>query len=141
MTSAIKIDTGFIQTALQGMKMPVTLSYYTSDVESWYSHAERQLLEAVATASEHVTLQVHADRWSAEREEAVNIARTPAIALSGEHDTGIRYYGMPDGYELEPFLGTLSALSSGKRSLHAETIKRVSQLDAPLHLEVIVLPT
>ena len=141
MQPTMSINPSLIRERLRELASPVMMHYYTSDVASWYSHAEQHLLEEISRASPHVELCVHADRWDAQREEQVGIARTPAIALYGEQDTGIRYYGMPDGYELESFLSTLSAIGSGAPNLRADTVARLDQLTQPLHLEVIVLPT
>jgi alkyl hydroperoxide reductase subunit AhpF len=141
MQPTMSIDPSLIRARLRNLASPVTMHYYTSDVASWYSYAEQHLLEAVAQASPHVDLSVHAERWDAQREQQAGIARTPAIALYGEKDTGIRYYGMPDGYELDTFLSTLNAISSRVPNLRADTIARLDQLTQPLHLEVIVLPT
>ena len=135
------IDPKRLQQALEDVVKPIELHYYTSDVHSWYSYAEKQLLYGIAAASKHLSLRVHAGQWDELREAEVKIARTPAIALYGEYDTGIRYYGMPDGYELDLFLGTLTAVSSGNLSLRPETIERARGIESPLHLEVIALPT
>src|SRR5690242_9102524 len=83
----------------------LTLLYYTPDVASAGTLLERALLEEIARGSEHVRLEVLAGRWDTAREDAVGIARTPAIVVRGARDYGIRYYGSPDGYELETFLG------------------------------------
>ena len=135
------IDPAMLHATLHDLTQPVTLHYYTSDVESWYSFAERQLLETVAQAAAAITLQVHAARWDAQREAPVGIARTPAIALYGTHDTGIRYYGMPDGYELDTFLTTLKAVATGTPGVQPDTLDRLGQLTRPVHLEVVVSPT
>ena len=130
-----------IQATLGNLAGPVTLRYYTSDVESWYSAAERSLLERIAAASPKIRLEVHAGRWDPEREAAVGIARTPAIVVVGERDTGIRYYGLPDGYELEVFLGVLRAVSGHASSLSEASVAGLRALPRPVHLEVIVSPT
>lgn len=135
------VDPAMIREGLRDIASPVTIHYYTSDVASWYSYAEHQLLQDIARASKHLDLCVYAERWDTEREERVGIRRTPAIALYGEQDTGIRYYGMPDGYELEPFLNTLKAIAAGTSSLQSDTLAHLYQLTQPIHLEVIVLPT
>jgi alkyl hydroperoxide reductase subunit AhpF len=136
-----RVNLAMIREVLRDMAHPVTIHYYTSDVESWYSTAERQLLEEIAAASKYLDLRVYAARWEAQREEQVGIRRTPAIALYGRQDTGIRYYGMPDGYELETFLSTIKTIASGTSSLHPDTLAHLHQLTQPGHLEVIVLPT
>ena len=58
-----------------------------------------------------------AEQWDAAREERVRIARTPAIVVNGAQEYGIRYYGTPDGYELETFLAIIRAVSEGRSEL------------------------
>ena len=62
------MDDAMIRTTLGDLPAPVTLVSYTSDVESWYSRAERELLERVTAASDRITLRILADRWNAKRE-------------------------------------------------------------------------
>ena len=120
---------------------PVTLLYYTPDVASAATRAERALLEEIARASDRVHLDVLADRWDAAREDEVGIARTPAIVLRSDKDFGIRYYGAPDGYELETFLGVIRAVSKGRSALSEASRASVGTLGRRLHLEVLVAPT
>jgi hypothetical protein len=123
--------------------MAVTLLYYTPDVPSAATRAERQLLEEIAAAHSGagVTLRILADRWDAAREAEVGIARTPAIVLVGTRDHGIRYYGAPEGYEQEPFEALLRAVEAGESGLSPATKARLRRLTAPLHLEVLHAPT
>jgi alkyl hydroperoxide reductase subunit AhpF len=130
-----------IRTALADLPTPVTLVSYTSDIESWYSRAERELLERVAAASPLITLELRAERWDAAREAAAGIQRTPCLAVVGEKDPGIHYYGLPDGYELETFLGVIRAVSERQSGLAPRTIERLHALRTPFHLEVCVSPT
>lgn len=127
--------------ALADLPTAVTLISYTSDVESWYSRAERELLERIAAASDQVTLRLRAERWDAKREHAVGIRRTPCLAVVGATDPGIHYYGLPDGYELETFVGVIRAVSEGRSGLAPETMTRLRTLRTPVHLEVCVSPT
>ena len=127
--------------ALTDLPAPVTLVSYTSDVESWYSRAERELLERIAAASPRITLRILADRWDAKREEAAGIRRTPCLAVTGATDPGVHYYGLPDGYELETFLGVVRAVAERRSGLSAATITRLRAVAAPIHLEVFALPT
>ena len=135
------IDPAQIRDALRNISSAVSMHYYTSTVDSWYTHAERQLLQAIANQSENVVLYPHDGQWDAEREAQERIARTPAIALYGDKDTGIRYYGAPDGYELATFLNVLNEVGSGLPVLRPETMAQLKQLTYPVHLEVVVLPT
>ena len=131
-----------IQDALADLPAPVTLVSYTSDVESWYSRAERELLERIAAGSANVRIDVRAERWNAAREAAVGIRRTPCLAVVGrDHDPGIHYYGLPDGYELETLLAVVRAVARRQPGLAAETIAALRDLARPVHLEVFASPT
>ena len=130
-----------IDEGVRGLIHPVTVRYYTPDVPSAATAAERALLEAIAAASSRVRLDVLAEQWDAAREEEVGIARTPAITLHGARDYGIRYYGTPDGYELETFLKVIRAVSEGCSGLNKASRSALRALTAPIHLEVLVAPT
>ena len=130
-----------LRETLHGLSNPVTLHYYTPDVASAATRAERALLEEIARASDQLHLEILADRWDAAREHAVGIARTPAIVLRSDKDFGIRYYGAPDGYELETFVGIIRAVSEGRSALSEASRVRVHEVMAPVHIEVLIAPT
>ena len=130
-----------IEDGLRDLTHPVTLLYYTPDVASAATLLERALLEEIARRSDRVRLHVLADRWDSAREDLVGIARTPAIVVKGERDHGIRYYGSPDGYELETFLAVVRAVSDERSGLAEGSRAMVARLVAPLHLEALVAPT
>ncbi len=134
-------DAQAIRDALRDLPNPVTPACFAPDVDRWYSRAERALLEEVARASDRIALQVRAERWDAAREAAAGIRLTPAIALLGEQDCGIRYDGISDGYEPEPFLGVLRAVAERRSGLTEASIARLRRLAGPLHLEVLASPT
>jgi len=134
-------ELALIREALGDLRSPVTLDYYTPDVDSWCSRAERALLEAVAGASAAVRLRVQAGRWDAAREAEVGIARTPCIVLRGRGGAPIRYYGLPDGYELETFLAAVRAVAEDRSGLPPALVAPLAGLARPLHLEVLASPT
>jgi alkyl hydroperoxide reductase subunit AhpF len=141
MDATIEQRRQLIRDGVRTLASPVSLLYYTPDVASASTRAERELLEDVARASDRIRLSVLAERWDATREHAVGIARTPAIVVRGETDPGIRYYGAPDGYELETFLAVIRAVSEGRSGLSEASRARVRQLTEARHLEVLVAPT
>jgi hypothetical protein len=130
-----------IEERLRDLPSPVTMLYYTPDVPSAATRAERELLEEIARRAAGVELRVLAERWDAERETRVGIARTPAIVLVGARDYGIRYYGAPDGYELDTFLSIVRAVAEGRSGLAAGSVERLRAVATPLHLEVLHAPT
>jgi len=129
-----------IRETLADLAGTVTIRSYTSDVESTYSRSERELLETIADGSPKIALEILADRWTPEREAQVGIARTPCIVVLGDHDHGLRYYGLPDGYELVPFLDTIRAVAARRSGLAEANVARLRALGSPRHLEVFASP-
>lgn len=129
-----------IRQTLSALPETVTIRSCTSDIDSTYSRAERALLEEIAAASPKITLEILANRWDPEREAQAGIARTPCIVVLGERDYGLRYYGLPDGYELATFLDTIRAVADRRSGLSSGSVARLRELRAPRHLEVFASP-
>ncbi|MEM4832045.1 MAG: thioredoxin family protein, partial [Sulfolobales archaeon] len=70
--------------------------------------------------------------------ERFGISRIPSIAMIEGH---IKYTGMPAGEELRGLIETIIRLSTGDSGLSERSIKKISELKAPVYVEVIVTPT
>ncbi len=56
-------------------------------------------------------------------------------------DYGIRYYGIPSGYEFSSLIEDIKLIASGESGLSAQTKQWVADLQDPVHLQVFVTPT
>ncbi|MDL5504128.1 MAG: thioredoxin family protein, partial [Candidatus Methanoperedens sp.] len=59
----------------------------------------------------------------------------------GKIDYGIRYYGVPAGYELAVLIDTIIDVSKGKTSLSDALKTKLAEIKKPVHLQVFVSPT
>jgi len=77
--------------------------------------------------------------------EEYGIDKIPALAIvkGGDEpqDFGIRFYGIPSGYEFKTLLDGIAMVSSGDSTLNEETRSYLAALTTPLHLQVFVTPT
>lgn len=69
------------------------------------------------------------------------VDKIPAIVVEGKKDYGIRFYGVPAGYEFTSFLEAIKAVSAGELGLAAETKEALRRLKEPLHLQIFVTLT
>jgi alkyl hydroperoxide reductase subunit AhpF len=77
-----------------------------------------------------------------ERVRELGIQRTPAIAVMGaEKDYGIRFYGLPTGYEFGTLVDAILDVSSGDSGLSPETRQALQTLTKPVHIQVFSTPT
>ena len=61
--------------------------------------------------------------------------------VSETQDYGIRFYGIPSGYEFTSLLEAVMLVSTGDHGLTPETVKRIGSLRRDVHIQVFVTPT
>ena len=75
-------------------------------------------------------------------EEPPGFERYPAVAVRPEgKDAGVRYYGLPWGYELGSLIGAVREAGRAESSLSAESLERLAALDRDVSIDVFVTPT
>lgn len=133
----------------------VRILFFTQSSECETCSITEQILDEVAPLGDKIEL-VKLD-YALEQKSAQQyaIARIPAFAMvrleetpgeNGEpawreHDYGIRFYGVPSGYEFMSFIGALLDVSSGDSQLSPASRKLVSQITTTTHLQVFTTPT
>jgi glutaredoxin-like protein len=71
----------------------------------------------------------------------LGVDKIPAIAIIGAEDYGVRFYGIPSGYEFTSLLHAIRMVAAGKPELTEETMKALAEVTEPVHLQVFVTPT
>ena len=126
------------------MAEPVRMVVVTDRDGCQFCRQTRQLAEEVAALSPQIELEL-IDGLDAPAAQAYGIDKTPAIALvqggAEPRDTGIRFFGIPSGYEFGTLVEDIVAVSNGEPELAASTREWLDRLDEPLHLQVFVTPT
>ena len=102
---------------------------------------QRELLETVAGLGDKITLETHDIDTEKREAERLGIDKVPATAIVGKRDHGIRFYGITAGHEFSSFLQTLLLVEQDDAMLPPELGTFLSQIDAPLHLEVMTTLT
>jgi glutaredoxin-like protein len=77
----------------------------------------------------------------AEKAKEFDVDKVPAIAIVGSKDYGIRYYGIPYGYEFNSFIENIMNVSRGSTDLSEDTKTKLKTLDKPVHIKVFVTLT
>ena len=70
------------------------------------------------------------------------VAHHPAVVvLADGEDTGIRYYGLPWGYELASLVGAVIEAGRPETTLSEESLRVLDRLERDVSIEVFVTPT
>jgi glutaredoxin-like protein len=128
-------------TFLEDLEQPVRLVMFTQEIECEYCSETRELVEEIAALSDHITAEIYDFQEDKDRADEWGIDKIPAIAVIGEQDYGVRFYGIPSGYEFTSLLHTIMNVASGEPELTEETVNYLAELTEPVHFQVFVTPT
>ncbi|MFX1486592.1 MAG: thioredoxin family protein [Promethearchaeota archaeon] len=121
-----------------------------SDVRILFFHCDKNcvvcdttldLLKEVAKLSGKVSIEKHDCKKDEAKAKELGVKRHPTTIIVGERDYGVRYSGIPSGYEFGPFVESIVDVSKGEAYLGDDTLKRLRKLGKPVDIKVFVMPT
>lgn len=130
-----------IRKRLLEMASPVKLIHFTQELNLEYGRETQQLLQDLAELSDKLSLEVHNFLLDKEKAAEYGVDKVPATVVRNGKDYGIRFYGIPAGYEFSSLLDAILTVSRGDSGLAEESREKLKQITSPLHLEVFVTPT
>ena len=93
----------------QNMKDPVRIIVFTQEMECQFCKEARQLAEEAASlVPDKIKAEIYDLVKDTDKAKEYDVDKVPAIAIVGTKDYGIRYYGVPYGYEFNPFIDKLA---------------------------------
>jgi alkyl hydroperoxide reductase subunit AhpF len=130
-----------IQSQLAGLPGPVRLVNFTQELASQYCRETERLLQEVKTLSDKISLEVYNFQLDKAKVAHYGVDKIPATVVEGSKDFGIRFYGIPLGYEFAAFLAAIQDVSRGGTDLKPETRAALAEIGQPIHLQVFTTPT
>jgi len=121
---------------------PVRIVVFTQEMECQFCKEARELAqEVVSLVPDKITVEIYDFVRDAEKAKEYGVDKVPAIAIIGNKDYGVRYYGIPYGYEFNPFIDNIINVSKGTTNLSEEAKTKLKSLDKPVHIQVFVTLT
>ena len=130
-----------VRETLADLENPVHLVLFTQTLECMYCRENRELMEDVASLSDLVDVTVYDFVTDEEKVQEYGIDKIPATAIVGEEDYGIRFYGIPAGYEFTTLIHAIRMVGKTGSQLDEQTRQALDALTEPVHLQVFVTPT
>lgn len=134
-------DKETIQKKFVGLAGDVELIVFTQELECQFCKETRELALDLGTLSSKIKVKIFDLVKDGDEASEFNIKKIPAIAIVGKSDFGIRYYGLPSGYELAAMIDTIIDVSKGTTKLSEEIKKKLAEIKKDVHLQVFVSPT
>ncbi len=117
---------------------PVRILMFTQEIECRFCSDTRQLVQELATLDERIAVEIYDFVADADEVKEYRIDKIPALAIVSEKDYGVRIYGIPYGYELQTLIESVINVSRGKTDIAQKTKKILSEVKAPVHIQVFV---
>ncbi len=128
---------------LGDLKSDVQLAFFTQEIECQTCAAVREFVEEISSLSDKLHYQVYDLLGDKEKAAALGVDKIPAIVVLDQNgkDHGIRFYGMPGGYEINSFLGALHEVGGNSEPLPDAFDSRIKKIDRDVHIQVFVTAT
>jgi alkyl hydroperoxide reductase subunit AhpF len=120
---------------------PVKLTVFATELGGDSNAQAVGLIREVAALSDQLSVTVlnpHIDRDQA---AAYGITESPAVVVEGAQDYGIRFLGIPAGYEFSNLIDSIIAVSTGEAGLTDETKAALAGLTEDVTIKVFATPT
>ena len=134
-------DAARVREMLASLPNPVRLVFFTQTLNCETCEPTKQILGEVAELSGQITVEEHNFLLEGELAATYGIDRVPAIAVVGAQDYGIRFLGIPSGYEFMSLLDAIQIVSAGDSGLNEASRALLASVESPLALQVFVTPT
>jgi glutaredoxin-like protein len=132
-----------LENILKNMKDSVNISFFTQELECRACGDTRTFLEEFSSLSDKIKLSIYdfvKDKSVADR---FGVDKIPAIVINDKDnsDRGIKFYGLPGGYEINSFVISLLEVSGIIEPLTDEIASRVRAITKDVHIQVFVTLT
>jgi len=135
-------DRDAVRKELEKLSGPVKLIVFSQELAAAdLCRQNEQLVNEVAELSDKITVEVLNLAIDRERAEGYGIDQVPAIVVEGARNYGIRFLGIPSGYEFSNLLDSMMVASSGEPALSEATKASLSSLETDVEIKVFSTPT
>ncbi len=138
-----KKDQDVLRKRFSEMQHKVKIVMFEAALDCVYCPQTKQILEEISELSDKIEATIYNFHTEKELVEKYHIDKIPAMVMldENEKDFGIRFYGIPSGYEFSTLIEDIMMLSTGETSLAKKTVESLKNLMKPVHLQVFVTPT
>ena len=121
---------------------PVKLIVFSQElVAADLCRQNEQLIREVAALSDHISVEVLNPTIDRDRAAAYGMEQVPATVVEGARDYGVRFLGIPAGYEFSNLIDSIIAVSRGEAALTDQTKTSLASLTGDVHIKVFSTPT
>jgi alkyl hydroperoxide reductase subunit AhpF len=135
-------DQAAVRKEFERLTGPVKLVVFSQElVAGELCRQNEQLMKEVAELSDQITVEVLNPQIDRARAETYGVSDVPVTVVEGARDYGIRFLGIPAGYEFSNLIDAIIATSRGEAGLSEATKATLATLPGEVEIKVFSTPT
>lgn len=135
-------DRAAVGKELERLAGPVKLVVFSQELLAGdLCRQNEQLVREVASLTDKVSVEVLNLAIDRDRAQAYGVDQVPAIVVEGARDYGLRFYGIPSGYEFSNLIDAMLVASTGEPALAESTKTTLAGLTRDVDIKVFSTPT
>ncbi|MCL4466273.1 MAG: thioredoxin family protein [Chloroflexi bacterium] len=133
----------------KSLQADVTLVFFTQHESKLTVPAQQcrycketgELLQEVAGLNDHIKVESFDFVKDADKVQEYGVDKIPAVVILGPQSKGVKFYGIPSGYEFSTLIEDIVEAGTGDSHLGAPTKEELKKVAEDTHIQVFVTPT
>lgn len=119
------------------------IRFFSSKDGCDYCDDTKEILEELSELSDKIDLQVFDKDENSDVVSRYDVDKFPAILFVKEDgtDIGVRFYGIPSGYEFSTLIEDIIDIANDKTHLSQSTIEQLAKITQDVTISVYITPT
>ncbi|MCL4558793.1 MAG: thioredoxin family protein [Deltaproteobacteria bacterium] len=134
-------DKEYLRNEFSKLKNDVRLILFTQEDGCTYCSDEKMLMDELSSLSPKIKVEYYDYGGQADKKDTYKVDKFPALIIEGAKDYGIRYYGIPAGYEFASVIEDIMDVSQGTTNLSDNSKTRLKAINRPVRIQVFVTPS
>lgn len=110
-------------------------------LECEFCNETQQLVSELAELSDKIKIETREFSPDDPVVKDMGIDKIPALVIMNESANGVRYFGIPGGFEFSSFVEDIVDVSRNTTDLSQDVKNKVKAIDQDVHIQVFVTPT
>jgi len=136
-------DKDYLKNLYNGIDRDVELIFFSSNEESRAEDCANieDILKELSELSDKIKVEKHVFEEEKELADKMEVEMAPSIVVKTDKGYGIKYYGVPAGYEFSSLVEDINDIGTGIISVEDEAREMIMSIDKPVHIRVFITPT
>jgi glutaredoxin-like protein len=124
----------------KNLKDPVTIAFFTQEFECRACMDAHAFVEEISTLTDKIKLKVYDFQKDKKTADSFGVDKIPALVINDKDNTyrGIKFYGLPGGYEINSFIQSLIEVSGAGQPLPEAISSSIKAVNKDVHIQVYV---